>query len=73
MTITTSTLSSDWETYKSDYNKEYVSVEEETERKEIFLENVNRMKEYQRTHPDATFTIGINHLTDRRTHVGRNM
>lgn len=67
----TSASSSDWETFKSDYNKEYVSREEETERKGIFLENVNRMKEYQSTHPDATFTMGINHLADRRTHVGK--
>ncbi len=66
----TGSLSSDWETFKSDYNKEYDSLDEEIQRKKIFLENVNRMKEYRRTHPTATFTMGINHLTDRRTDVG---
>lgn len=59
----------DWERFKSDYNKEYASIEEEIERREIFLENVNRINEYERMHPDATFTMGINHLTDRRSHV----
>jgi hypothetical protein len=28
------------------------------------------MEQYQRNHPDATFTIGINHLADRRVEVG---
>jgi len=37
------------------------------------LENVNRIKEYQTTHPDATFTMGINHLTDQRIEVGKNI
>ncbi len=37
------------------------------------MENVNRIKEYQTTHPDATFTMGINHLTDQRIEVGENI
>ncbi|UJR14988.1 hypothetical protein I4U23_001966 [Adineta vaga] len=56
----------DWEKFKHDYNKQYTSTMEESARKQIFLENVDKIKEFQHTHPDATFTIGINHLTDRR-------
>jgi hypothetical protein len=67
----TGSLSSDWETFKRDYEKEYDSIEEEIQRKKIFLDNVNRMKEYRQTHPDASFTIGINHLTDRRINVDK--
>jgi hypothetical protein len=37
------------------------------------LENVNQIKEYQKTHPDATFTMKINHLADRRIEVGNNI
>ncbi len=62
-------ITSDWETFKSDYQKEYNSPEEELQRKDIFLENVNQMKEYRRTHPGASFTMGINHLTDQRISV----
>ncbi len=72
ITITDS-LSSDWEKFKSDYNKQYESPAEEAQRQQIFLENVNRIKEYQTTHPDATFTMGINHLTDQRIEVGENI
>lgn len=67
--VSTSSSSIDWETFKNDFNKEYASIEEEIQRKEIFLKNVNRIEEYQRTHPEATFTMGINHLTDQRTDV----
>ena len=62
-------MSSQWEKFKEDYNKHYASNAEENERKQIFFENVNRMRSYQQTHPGATFTVGINHLTDRRTEV----
>ncbi|CAF4236522.1 unnamed protein product, partial [Rotaria sordida] len=52
--------------FKRHYNKHYKSAAEEAERKQIFLENVNRIHTYERLHPNATFTLGINHLTDRR-------
>ncbi|CAF0823157.1 unnamed protein product [Adineta steineri] len=57
----------DWQKFKHDYNKQYKTVEEEAERKQIFLQNMENMKEYQRTHPDATFTMKMNHLADRRS------
>jgi hypothetical protein len=59
----------DWLKFKRDYNKHYKSIAEEIKRKQIFLENVNQIRHYERTHPDATFTVGINHLTDRRIEV----
>ena len=57
--------------FKRDFNKHYESVVEEQERKAIFLENANRMRDFQRTHPNATFTLAINHLADRRIEVKR--
>ncbi|CAF1353766.1 unnamed protein product [Rotaria magnacalcarata] len=63
----TSSSSYDWETFKHNYNKKYASKIEEAERKQIFLENVNRIHEYRRIHPEATFQIGMNHLMDRRS------
>ena len=68
ITITGSSLF-DWDKFKHDYNKQYTTDEEEAERKQIFLDNVHRMKEYQQAHPDATFTMEINHLADRRIEV----
>jgi hypothetical protein len=65
----TGSLSSDWENFKRDFDKQYASPEEETEREQIFLENVDRIKEYERSHPDATFTMEINHLTDQHISV----
>jgi hypothetical protein len=59
----------DWRKFKRDYNKHYASASEETMRKQIFLENVKQMRAYQRTHPDATFTLAINHLADRTSEV----
>ncbi|CAF5183884.1 unnamed protein product, partial [Rotaria sp. Silwood1] len=56
----------DWHKFKRDYNKHYKSAAEEVERKQIFLENVNQIRTFKRLHPNATFTIGINHLADRR-------
>ncbi|CAF1162999.1 unnamed protein product [Didymodactylos carnosus] len=56
----------EWDKFKLDYDKHYASATEENERKQIFIENVSRMRTYQQTHPDATFTMAINHLTDRR-------
>jgi hypothetical protein len=38
-------------------------------RKEIFLDNLNQMRNYQRANPNATFTLAINHLADRRSEV----
>ncbi|UJR17998.1 hypothetical protein I4U23_004899 [Adineta vaga] len=61
-----SDLSLEWDSFKRDYSKQYRTVAEENERQQIFVENVNRMRSYQRTHPDATFTMAINHLMDRR-------
>jgi hypothetical protein len=58
-----------WLKLKRNYNKHYESTAEEIERKKIFLENVNRIRHYERTHPDATFKVGINHFTDRRIEV----
>ncbi|CAF4643022.1 unnamed protein product, partial [Rotaria sp. Silwood1] len=65
--LTSATNSSiDWLKFKRDYNKHYKSAAEEVERKQIFLENVNQIRTFKRLHPNATFTIGINHLADRR-------
>ncbi|CAF4810281.1 unnamed protein product [Rotaria sp. Silwood1] len=64
--VAMSNLSSEWNKFKRDYNKQYASAAEEDERKQIFIENVKRMRSYQQTHPDATFTVAINSLTDRR-------
>jgi len=62
-------LSLEWDKFKRDYNKQYATEAEETERKQIFVKNVDRMRSYQKTHPDATFTMAINHLADRRIEV----
>ncbi|CAF1031161.1 unnamed protein product [Adineta ricciae] len=59
-------LSFEWDKFKRDYNKQYKTIAEENQRKQIFIENVNRMRAFQQNHPDATFTVGINHLMDRR-------
>ncbi|CAF1046211.1 unnamed protein product [Adineta ricciae] len=59
-------FSFEWDKFKHDYNKQYATVEEETERKEIFIENVKQMYSYREMHPKATFTMAINHLFDRR-------
>jgi hypothetical protein len=67
----TSNSSLDWFKYKHDYNKHYKSAAEENERKQIFLENANRIRNFQRNNPNATFTVAINHLTDRRIEVNR--
>ncbi|CAF4452864.1 unnamed protein product [Rotaria socialis] len=61
-----SNLSSEWDKFKRDYKKQYASVAEENERRQIFIENINRMRFYQEAHPYATFTMAMNHLTDRR-------
>jgi len=58
-----------WLKLKRNYKKHYESIAEEIERKKIFLENVDQIRHYERTHPDATFKVGINHLTDRRIEV----
>ncbi|CAF1459066.1 unnamed protein product [Adineta ricciae] len=63
----TSDLSFEWNKFKQDYNKQYKTIAEENERQQIFINNVNRMRSYQRTHPDATFTMTINNLMDQRT------
>jgi hypothetical protein len=67
--VALSNLSSEWDKFKRDYNKQYASTAEENERKQIFFENVNRIRSYQQTHSGATFSVGINHLTDRRIEV----
>ncbi|CAF4493800.1 unnamed protein product [Rotaria socialis] len=64
--MVTSSPSLDWIKFKRSFNKNYKTAAEEAERKQIFLENVNRMRDYERAHPDATFKIGINHLADHR-------
>ncbi|CAF1311980.1 unnamed protein product [Rotaria sordida] len=61
-----SNLSFEWGKFKYDYKKQYSSAAEENERRQIFIENIDRMRSYQQSHPDATFTVAINHLTDRR-------
>jgi hypothetical protein len=67
--VVTSSSSIDWLKFKRDHNKHYKTAAEDAERKLIFLENVNRMRAYERAHPNATFTLGINHLADRRIEV----
>ncbi|CAM2719641.1 unnamed protein product [Rotaria socialis] len=56
----------EWNKFKRDYNKQYATTAEEAQRRNVFTENVNRMRTYQKTHPDASFTMAISHLTDRR-------
>ena len=67
--MTTGDLSMEWDLFKHDYNKQYSSLTEESERKEIFIENINRMKTYIKTHPDANYSMKINSLFDRRSEV----
>ncbi|CAF1495686.1 unnamed protein product [Rotaria sordida] len=69
LNVVSSSSPFDWLKFKRHYNKHYKSAAEEAERKQIFLENVNRIRTYERLHPNATFTLGINHLTDRRIEV----
>ncbi|CAF3353192.1 unnamed protein product [Rotaria sp. Silwood1] len=66
LVVVSGSSSIDWLKFKRDYNKHYKSAAEEVERKQIFLENVNRIRTFKRLYPNATFTIGINHLADRR-------
>ncbi|CAF0807713.1 unnamed protein product [Rotaria sp. Silwood1] len=66
LVVVSGSSSIDWHKFKRDYNKHYKSAAEEVERKQIFLENVNQIRTFKRLHPNATFTIGINHLADRR-------
>ncbi|CAF1210581.1 unnamed protein product [Adineta ricciae] len=56
----------DWLKFKRTYNKQYKSAAEEAKRKLIFFENVNRIRDYERNHPNATFKLAINHLADQR-------
>ncbi|CAF5218798.1 unnamed protein product [Rotaria magnacalcarata] len=67
--VVTSSPSLDWIKFKRSFNKNYKTGAEEAERKQIFLENVNRIRDYERAHPNATFKLGINHLADRRIDV----
>ena len=69
MGVVTSNSPLDWLKYKRNYNKSYQSTAEEIKRKQIFLENANEIRTFQRIHPNATFTVAINHLTDRRAEV----
>ncbi|CAF0820288.1 unnamed protein product [Adineta steineri] len=64
-TVVVCDLSLEWDKFKRDYNKQYATVTEETERKQVFSKNVNQMHSYQQTHPDATFRMAINHLADQ--------
>ncbi|CAF2512688.1 unnamed protein product [Rotaria sp. Silwood2] len=66
LVVVSSSSSINWLKFKRDYNKHYKSAAKEAERKQIFFENVNRIRTYERLHPNATFKLGINHLTDRR-------
>ncbi|UJR34936.1 hypothetical protein I4U23_027712 [Adineta vaga] len=59
-------LSLEWDKFKRDYNKQYETVEEEIKRKQIFMENVNEIHSFQQTNLNPTFTVAINHLSDRR-------
>ena len=62
-------LATEWDNFKHKYNKRYKTINEENERKQIFFENFNEIHSYQQMHPDATFTLAINHLSDRRIQV----
>lgn len=46
-------------------NRKYSSFDEENQRKEIFEGNLQRIQDFRETNPQATFEIGINHLSDR--------
>jgi hypothetical protein len=67
--MVTSDLSCEWNKFKRDYDKHYASATEEVERRQIFIEDVNQMRVYQRTHAEATFTMTINSLADRRIQI----
>jgi hypothetical protein len=67
--IVTSNSSLDWLKYKRDHNKFYKSAAEKLKRIQIFRENANRIRDFQRNNPNATFKVAINHLTDRRIEV----
>ncbi|UJR19305.1 hypothetical protein I4U23_022434, partial [Adineta vaga] len=59
-------LSVEWNEFKQKYNKQYKTIEEEIQRKQIFSENLNEIHSFQQNYPHATYTIAINHLSDRR-------
>ena len=59
----------DWQKFKQDHHKSYESAVEEAARKQIFLDNVQRMHDYERLYPHARFTLAINHLFDRKLEV----
>ncbi|CAF0889933.1 unnamed protein product [Adineta steineri] len=59
-------LSNEWNEFKQKYNKQYKTIDEEIERKQIFIENLNEIHSFQQNNPHATYTLAINHLSDRR-------
>ena len=59
----------DWQRFKQDHHKSYGSAVEEAARKQIFLDNVQRMHDYERLHSNARFTLAVNHLFDRTLEV----
>ncbi|CAF1303723.1 unnamed protein product [Adineta steineri] len=59
-------LSNEWNEFKQKYNKQYKTIDEELERKQIFIENFNEIHSFQQNNPHATYTLAINHLSDRR-------
>ena len=67
--ITGANFESEWKKFKRDYNKQYATVAEEIKRRDIFIENVKEMYSYQNENPNATFTMAINDLLDRRFEV----
>ncbi|CAF1576261.1 unnamed protein product [Adineta steineri] len=59
-------LSNEWNEFKQKYNKQYKTIDEELERKQIFIENFNEIHSFQQNNPHATYTLAINHFSDRR-------
>ena len=59
-----------WLKFKTDYNKLYMSFEEEQLRKSIWLENFKYVESFELLNPNATFKVQINEMSDKRVQEG---
>lgn len=56
----------EWESFKSSHGKKYGSALEESLRKTIFLQNKQKIDQFNKDRSqESTYTMGLNHLSDR--------
>ena len=62
-------LEQQWHSWKQQHGKVYMDIKEEHTRRDIWMENLDKIRKFNNRAPTGNFTLAINQFTDLVSYV----